>query len=293
MPEVVDFDSFALLMWQLRHFISTLLMSIVLLLSSSCAKQNYINAGKVNRPVASIEDLDWDLEVGRPVYESFLHHSKDEGFAVDVAEDKRLVGRLNHIMKKLQSYSQIPNLPFQVHLVDSPEANAACFPGGEIVFFKGIFDLKEKGFIDPKSDDEITAVMSHEMSHAVLRHSYRSKKTSDKTFIAAILGSIAAGQLGGEAVQTIFQVAFDVSTGLFFPKYSRGHESEADLEGVIMMYKSGFEPEAAVKIWQRAMARGGYNATTTDIFAGHPSDKTRAQTLARVIALMRSMGIQE
>lgn len=244
----------------------------------------------IERAAPITENLAWDLSIGGSIYEANLHELDRNGITVDSQHDLKLVERLNRIMAKLRPQTQMPDLPYQVHLVDSDISNAACYPGGNIVFFKGIFDADHDGLVDQGNDDEIAAVMAHEMSHAALRHTYKTIRVAERADLIVKIAMIAAGTVGGPALQSLLSKAFNVAANLIFPKYSRTHEEEADLEGAYVALAAGFKPEASVDLWKRAMERGGRNAMRTGLFASHPSNRHRMETLERKIRAIRGQG---
>lgn len=238
---------------------------------------------KTERARADTRNLGWDLKVKKKVYQKQLAMLRRKRVRID--NDKRMVAKLRRILKKLKKQALIPNLPYEVHYVDLPVVNAVCYPGGGILFFKGIFDKKE-GLLNPNDEDEIAAVMGHEIAHATLRHAYKRQK---KAATIGVIGAIASTALhagAGANASGLFGAFFDMGTGLYFPSYSRKNEYEADLEGVFLMLGSGFNPDKAVGIWERAAKKRGGGRTS--IYASHPASPKRAQALKKHIANLRA-----
>ncbi|MBI5299553.1 MAG: M48 family metallopeptidase [Deltaproteobacteria bacterium] len=228
------------------------------------------------RPTTIIENLQWDIQLKNAFYDAYLLQFRDKKIGVDVAKDRALIARLNKVFRRLQPNSLMADLPMEVHLVDDPYVNAVCFPGGGIIFFKGIFDRKE-GLIDANDEDEIAAVMAHEMSHATLRHGYKQMKNARS---AVMVGEIVAAGLGGSMGETwggLFQLAYYPTLGLYMLQYSRSDEAHADLEGLYTMMKAGFNPEKMVAIWKRAAEKNGKSKHS--IFDSHPSNGERVKAL--------------
>lgn len=241
----------------------------------------------IERPQTMLSNLDWDLKVGVKAYDETLLGLEQSGVPVDHEKDSAMEKRLEKIMIRLKDKTLLPSLPYEVHLIDHETANAACYPGGKIVFFSGIFDLHRDGFVDPKDEDEIAAVMAHEMAHGALRHSYLGFKTYGSAMILRSLLAVAGGYLGGDDWANITFIAFNVIAGIYFPKYSRDHESQADLESIYLMIAAGFRPEAILDIWERAYKRGGSNAKRTGVYSSHPSNRRRLELLTKQIALVK------
>lgn len=275
-----------------KLFLIILTLSLVASGLSSAAfakkKKSGSEDNSVSRPKATTKGLDWDKKVGSEAYEGALSEMESKEIPVDSAKDKALVSRLNKILNNLKKQSQIPDLPYEVHLVEHPMVNAVCYPSGKIFFFKGLFDLEKGGFVDSKSDDEIAAVMGHEMAHATLRHAYRKQQKAKTISMLGTIGSIATQNVAGGKWQGLFETTFDVSTGLYFPKYSRDNESESDIEGVFMLMGAGYNPDGAVRIWKRAQKDAGKTDLNQALFSSHPSSENRAETLEKKIAKIRA-----
>ena len=182
-------------------------------------------------------------------------------------------------MEKVAAKSDLPSLPYEVHIFDKPDVvNAFCMPGGKIGVFSGLFD-REKGLVDINDDDQLAAVLSHEIAHATLRHITRRLTTYQGINIFGGLASIGLGEGVGANARVIFEQAFTVGVNLYLPSYSRKHELEADRAGFSYMSKAGYDPQAAINLWKKAAAKGGKNSKKTDFFASHPSDASRAKAL--------------
>lgn len=239
-----------------------------------------------SRLTTTIENLQWDVEVKNLFYNDMLLQFRDKHIKVDSSKDKELVGRLDRILKRLKPHSLLPNLPLEVHLVDDPYVNAICIPGGGILFFKGLFD-SEKGLVNVKDDDEIAAVMAHEMAHANLRHSYRMMRNVKSV---EMVGDIIATGLGismGEELRNLFEELYYAPVVIYLFKYNRSQESQADLEGLYTMMKAGYHPEKMIAIWERAAKKKGGKDKHT-IFDTHPSNGKRAKALANALEQIRS-----
>lgn len=270
--------------------LSILLASLLFGTPDAFAKKGYGKKSSANvstaRQEAKRDNLKWDTDFKEKNFPQILKNLEAQGIKVDEPSQQDMVKKLNTIMNRLKAKALIPEVPFEVHLVSHETVNAVCYPGGGILFFTGIFD-KNDGLIDPKNDDEIAAVMGHEMAHATLRHAYRKQKTA-KT-VGFIGGAISAGvgASAGGGWQSLFETVFDVSTGLYFPSYSREHESEADLEGVYTLKAANYKPEAAVALWERAAAKSG-GKEKSSVFASHPANGKRANDLRAHIETMET-----
>ena len=135
---------------------------------------------------------------------------------------------------------------WEVNLIGSKQINAFCMPGGKIAFFTGILDQLEL------TDDETAMVMGHEMAHALREHARARIAKSQGTGAVLSLGAalLGLGQLG--------DVAASIGTQLLTLKFSREDEIDADLVGLELAARAGFNPDASVRLWEKmGQAKGG------------------------------------
>jgi Zn-dependent protease with chaperone function len=154
---------------------------------------------------------------------------------------------------------------WEVNLINSPEINAFCMPGGKIAFYTGILDKLKL------SDDESAMIMGHEMAHALREHAReRLAKTQATGMGLGILSQLLGlGDLGN--------VAANLGTQLLSLRFSRDDETEADLVGLELAARAAFQPAASVSLWQKmalATSNGGPAFLST-----HPTGPERIQQL--------------
>ena len=150
---------------------------------------------------------------------------------------------------------------WEVSLIGSKELNAFCMPGGKIAFYYGILQKLQL------SDDEVAMIMGHEAAHALREHARERMGKTAATRIGAGLLSQLLG-LGGTG-----DALLNVGGELLTLKFSREDESEADLVGIELAARAGYDPRAGVTLWQK-MAEAGKSAPPAFI-STHPSGPTR------------------
>lgn len=157
------------------------------------------------------------------------------------------------------------NWDWEIHVINSNDVNAWCMPGGKMAVYTGLIHQTKA------TDDELAAVIGHEMAHALREHSREQMSQQMVTnvglsILSAVTGSSAASDLGG----TLTEVMFSLPN-------SRTHETEADLLGVELAARAGYDPRAAVTLWQKmgALSAGG----TPEFLSTHPSAATRISEL--------------
>ena len=161
--------------------------------------------------------------------------------------------------------------PWEVHVIKSNELNAHVFPGGKIVFYSGIIDRLSL------TDAEIAAIMGHEMAHALREHTRErlSREVATQTGIgiaASVLGlSQGQAQLAG--------LAGDL--GISRP-HSRTQETEADLMGLELMARAGYDPNAAISLWRKMQSASG-RGEPPQFLSTHPVSSTRIATIQSLL----------
>ena len=160
---------------------------------------------------------------------------------------------------------------WQLTLIDAPTLNASCAPGGKISFYTGIIEQLNL------SDDEIAAIMGHEIAHAIREHGReRVSQAMAQSAVANIAMAAAGGY--GSAVSAANQVAQYV---LVLPN-SRQNESEADAIGLELAARAGYNPQAAISVWQK-MIKATDGKKTPEFLSTHPSGETRIEQLTALM----------
>lgn len=149
---------------------------------------------------------------------------------------------------------------WEVNLIRSPQANAFCMPAGKIAFYSGLIDKLAL------TDDEIAAVMGHEMAHALMEH---ARERMAKSFAAGAAAKILGQVVGGGKYASVFETGGDL-LGL---KFSRDNESQADRVGVELAYLAGYDPRAAASLWRKMQALG--KSGGLEILSTHPAGPER------------------
>ena len=159
-----------------------------------------------------------------------------------------------------------PGWKWEVNVISSPEVNAWCMPGGKIAVYTGIMDKLKL------TDDELAAIIGHEIAHALREHGREraSQQMAQGLAVGVIGAAVGLGGLG----QDLAGLVADVTFGL---PYSREFEREADRMGVELAARGGFDPRAAITLWQKMAQAGG--GGTPEFLSTHPSDQSRIQDL--------------
>ncbi len=159
---------------------------------------------------------------------------------------------------------------WQVNLITDKQLNAYCMPGGKIIFYSGIIHQLKL------TDDEIAAIMGHEMAHALREH---GREAISEAYAVA-LGKGALLAILGVSDDTLALADTVVNYSLTLP-HSRTKEVEADLMGLELMARAGYNPQAAVTLWEKMDKAGGIQPP--EFMSTHPSYETRISGLAAAV----------
>ncbi|WP_395686770.1 M48 family metallopeptidase [Caenimonas koreensis] len=164
---------------------------------------------------------------------------------------------------------------WEVNLIGSKTINAFCMPGGKIAVFTGILDQLQL------SDDEAAMVLGHEIAHALREHARARIAKSRGTGVALSLGAqlLGLGQVG--------DLAANVGTQLITLKFSRNDEIDADLVGLEIAARAGYNPDASVTLWEKMtrVQKGGGMA----FLSTHPSGPERITRLRENVPRVQSL----
>ena len=164
---------------------------------------------------------------------------------------------------------------WEIRVFDKDEANAFALPGGKIGVFKGLLDVTQ-------TQDQLAAVIGHEIGHVLARHG--NERMSGHVMVQtgmAVVESLMRAPQSPEKRRMMAALGLGAQVGILLP-YSRRHESEADLMGLDLMARAGFDPRASVDLW-RNMARSG-GGQPIEFLSTHPGHETRIRTLQASMA---------
>ncbi|KAI8084799.1 peptidase M48 [Halteromyces radiatus] len=171
---------------------------------------------------------------------------------------------VSRVAKRLIRVSGMDNVAWEFYVIDSPEQNAFVLPGGKVFVFTGILPVVE-------NEDGMAAVLGHEISHQVARHS------SERFSFEKVLLAIQFGLLFFGIDPRLFFNHLTMNLMMLKP-FSRKCEREADTMGLELMAQACFDPTQAVNVWRRMEASG--TARGIPEFAStHPSHKNRISYL--------------
>jgi predicted Zn-dependent protease len=161
---------------------------------------------------------------------------------------------------------------WEFNLIQSPEVNAWCMPGGKVAVYSGILPVTQ-------TDAGLAVVMGHEIAHAIARH---SAERMSQELAAQAGGSIVGAATNNKSSANIINALYGVGGQLALLKYGRDQESEADRLGLTFMAMAGYNPNEAVTFWQR-MAAQKTGGAPPEFLSTHPADATRINNIKNAI----------
>lgn len=183
--------------------------------------------------------------------------------------------RINAVLLRMQPYANQANqtgqaFQWQLAVLKSDEINAYVAPGGKVVFYTGIVNKLNL------TDAEIAAVMGHEMTHALEEHSKNKLGAQALTSLAVNVGKSYVGDAAGGLGATALDLGSQVGVGL---PYSRSLESRADYGGLMLMAKAGYNPQAAITLWEKMNKLEGAGGPA--FMSTHPSNSQRIDAMRK------------
>ena len=204
--------------------------------------------------------------------QQYMQLKREAGSKGALAPDNHpQVIRLRAISKRIIAHAGIFNpdaakWQWEVNLIGSRQINAFCMPGGKIAFYSGILDSLKL------TDDEVAMVMGHEVAHALREHAReRMGKSAATRLGAAVVGSLVSNGRYADV--------FGAGGQLLTLKFSRSDESEADLVGMELAARAGYDPRAGISLWQK-MSSANRNAPLPWM-STHPSGQSRIKDIER------------
>ena len=190
-----------------------------------------------------------------------------------ISRDARANQRLQAVGNKIASVANVPGAQWEFVVFDSQEKNAFCLPGGKVGFYKGLID-----FVD--NDDQIAAVVGHEVAHVELRHAALRAGQETATQFALQAGGAIAGssmKMSSDTLNMVMAAAgAGAQLGILMP-FSRSNESDADRKGVDYMHAVAYDTKQAVRLWEK-MGAAATNRPQ-EWMSTHPDPARRAEEL--------------
>ena len=186
----------------------------------------------------------------------------------------KITGRL--VTVAIEKFPNSANWEWSVAIIDDPETvNAWCMAGGRMAVYTGLFEKLHL------TDAEFAQIMGHEIAHALANHTAERMSRT----MATTMGVVAIGVMSDNKVAAMGGAAMAAKLALDLPN-SRTAETEADQIGMELAVRAGYDPDAAVSLWQKMGAQGG--SKPPQFLSTHPAPGNREAALAAMIPTMRN-----
>jgi predicted Zn-dependent protease len=187
-----------------------------------------------------------------------------------VLRNGRAADLVRDVGRRIAVAANRPDFRWEFVLLDSKEVNAFALPGGKTAVYRGILPVAQ-------TTAGLAVVMGHEIGHAIARHG--AERISQGILVrlgGEVLGAAAGGGSNSRAILAAYGLGSQL--GVMLP-FDRAQETEADVIGLMLMAKAGYDPREALDFWDRMQRTGG--RSSAEFLSTHPSGTTRRATLAK------------
>ncbi len=258
--------------WRLIGVPVSMVLAMALVACSSTTEQGTVGVNRSQLLLVSSADMD---KAAAAQYQQVVQSETPKG---NVNHDPKETARVRAIAQRLIPQTAVfrkdaPQWKWEVNVITSPEVNAWCMPGGKIAVYTGIIEKLQI------TDDELAAVMGHEIAHALREHGReRASQQMASSVGSSVVGAVAdvffpgTGQVSAGLASVVGQVTYELP-------YSRVHETEADRMGVELAARAGYDPRAAVTLWQKMAKLSSEGSAPPKLLSTHPSHEDRIKDL--------------
>ena len=244
----------------------TLLPALAGLLLAGCQSVQTTAPGEVgvSRSQTMLVSAATVNQSAQNAYRKVLGEAQQKG---QLNQDPALVARVRAVAARLIPQTKVfrpdaPGWAWEVNVITSKQVNAWCMPGGKIAFYTGLIEQLQA------TDEEIAAVMGHEIAHALREHGREraSQAMAQGIGIAVVGTALGVGGLGQDLTQLVLDLTFNLPN-------SRTDEIEADRIGVEIAARGGYDPRAAITLWEKMQKAS--KGQPPQFLSTHPSHGAR------------------
>ena len=224
-----------------------------------------------------------DLSLGAEGYQHTLAESKIVSSGPEAEMVQRVGSKISAAAERLY-FDEASQFEWEIVLIDEPQtANAWCMPGGKMAVYTGLLPITG-------DEQSLAVVVGHEVCHAVARHGAERMSHELVMELGLTAASLSMSDMDSGERDQIMQALVGVGTvGAILP-FSREHEAEADYMGLMVAADAGYDPQAAIGLWER-MAKASAGNAPPELLSTHPSDASRIEHLKEVMP--EAMGYYE
>lgn len=246
-------------------------MSLIFCLVSACATVPLTGRSQL-RLLSDSQMMKMSLASYREVLKKSKLSKDKKKVAMVRRVGKRIAGAAEDFLRENHLAHEIANYKWAFNLIKADKTvNAWCMPGGKIAVYTGLLPIS-------RDETGLAVVMGHEVAHALAKHGNERMSQALLVQMGGVALAVALSEKPAET-QALFMAAFGVGTtiGVILP-FSRRHEFEADRIGLTLMAKAGYDPRAAVGLWQR-MKKAGQGKRPPEFLSTHPAPDSRIEAI--------------
>lgn len=181
----------------------------------------------------------------------------------------RIKNAANNYYKSIGREGDLAHYNWEFNLIESPQLNAWCMPGGKVAVYTGLFPVTQ-------NDTGLAVVMGHEVSHALAGH---GNERISQTMIAQYGGAILGSTISNGQWAQIFQQVYPIGAQVGLLAYGRKQELEADQMGLYLMGMAGYDPRQSIPFWNRMEAASANAQRPPEFLSTHPGPENRISGL--------------
>lgn len=208
-----------------------------------------------------------DSDMARQGEAAYRQMQEEQAVSDNVNQNSFVRCVADHVVDALHE-SQRGDYNWEVTVFDADQANAFALPGGKIGVYNGLLDVAV-------NQDQLAAVMAHEVGHVLANHS--NERASQSTIRTA---GLAAARILGASDTTVELIDHGARLGIFLP-FNRTQESEADVLGIMLMAEAGFDPQQSIQLWENMSAVS--EERPPEFLSTHPSPESRIAELESML----------
>ncbi|OLB46752.1 MAG: peptidase M48 family protein [Gemmatimonadetes bacterium 13_2_20CM_2_69_23] len=206
-----------------------------------------------------------EQQMGLDAYRQVLKKAK-------LSTDPVAIEQVRRVGRRIAEATGRTDYQWEFNLIEDKQANAFCLPGGKVAVYTGILPIT-------RDDSGLAAVLGHEVSHAIARHGGERVTQTLLVQMGLAATQVALARNDPAVVQQVTALlGAGATVGLLLP-WSRAQESEADHLGLIFMAKAGYDPHAALDLWNRMAEAAKGRDRPPEYLSTHPSEETRIKQI--------------
>lgn len=197
-----------------------------------------------------------------------IHHTAEAKMVKNVGA--KIKSAAENYYRKIGREEALRGFSWEFNLIEDPQVNAWCMPGGKVAFYTGIMPIC-------KNDTGVAVVMGHEVAHALAGH---GNERVSQAMIAQVGGSLIGGVMGNGAMASIFNQLYPIGAQVGIMAYGRRQELEADQMGLYLMAMAGYDPREAIPFWHR-MESNSKGSRAPEFLSTHPNPQNRRADMSK------------